>query len=195
MKTAVQITDKGRESRRHANVGGDLFVFQAVKPPNSVKHSIYTSTHTGHFGFSRESASGFLDNKNYHGGVGESLDVSFMRRAISIIEQDFADFEFTTKTLSRKLAVSQRQFFRKFKTLFGCTPNVLIRHVRLEYAAQLLKESQMTISEIIYSVGFCDPKYFRAAFRKRFGVLPSEYCRHSHKIGSREHFANSKTML
>jgi AraC-like DNA-binding protein len=32
-----------------------------------------------------------------------------------------------------------------------------------------------SISEIIYMVGFSDPKYFRTCFKKQFGMRPSEY--------------------
>lgn len=107
----------------------------------------------------------------------ESFDAKFVRMAMLAVQANLTDFEFTAEALSQKLAVSRRQFFRKFKSQFNCTPNVFIRQLRLKLAAQLLKESTMTISEVILSVGFCDPKYFRAIFRREYGVLPSQYAR------------------
>jgi CheY-like chemotaxis protein/AraC-like DNA-binding protein len=103
------------------------------------------------------------------------VDAEFLRRVVGIVEKNLADYEFDMETLARQLAVSRRQLFRKFKALAGCTPNVFIRDIRLKRAAQLLRDSPMTVSEIIYAVGFSDPKYFRNIFRERFGVLPGEY--------------------
>lgn len=103
------------------------------------------------------------------------MDAEFLRRVVSIVEKNLSDYEFDVKTLARHLAVSRRQLFRKFKAVAGCTPNTFIRDIRLKHAAQLLQETGLTVSEIIYAVGFSDPKYFRAVFRERFGVLPGEY--------------------
>jgi len=75
------------------------------------------------------------------------------------------------------VAVSRRQLFRKLKAVTGGTPNVLIRTMRLKRAAQLLKESQMTVTEITYAVGFSDLKHFRSLFLEHFGVLPGDYPR------------------
>ena len=37
------------------------------------------------------------------------------------------------------------------------------------------EKKNIRISEVAYAVGFNDPKYFSACFRKEFGMLPSEY--------------------
>jgi AraC-like DNA-binding protein len=103
------------------------------------------------------------------------VDAEFLRKVVVIVEKNLTDYEFDVEQLARQMAVSRRQLFRKFKAVAGCTPNVFIRDLRLKRAAQLLRESQLTVSEIIYAVGFSDPKYFRTIFRERFGVLPGEY--------------------
>jgi len=73
------------------------------------------------------------------------------------------------------VAVSRRQLFRKLKALIDTTPKALIRSARLQRAAQLLADSQMTVTEITFAVGFEDLKHFRALFKEEFGILPSEY--------------------
>ncbi len=105
------------------------------------------------------------------------LDTEFLRRTVEIVEKNLADYEFDVEKLARQLGMSRRQLFRKFNALAGCTPNVFMRDIRLRRAAHLLSNSRMTISEIIYAVGFSDPKYFRNIFRERFGVLPGEFQR------------------
>ncbi|HUC85816.1 MAG TPA: response regulator [Candidatus Acidoferrales bacterium] len=103
------------------------------------------------------------------------MDAEFLRKVVEIVDRNLADYEFDVEKLARQMAVSRRQLFRKFKALAGCTPNVFIRDIRLKRAAQLLRDSHLTVSEIIYAVGFSDPKYFRSIFRERFGVLPGEF--------------------
>jgi transcriptional regulator GlxA family with amidase domain len=91
------------------------------------------------------------------------------------VEKNLSDFEFDVDTLAREISVSRRQLFRKIKAVTNNTPNMLIRSMRLSRAAQLLKESRMTVSEITYAVGFSDLKHFREVFQEQFGVLPGEY--------------------
>ena len=104
-------------------------------------------------------------------------DAQFLRRAIETVDRHLSDFEFDVEALAKKVAVSRRQLFRKLKAVTGGTPNALIRAMRLKRAAQLLKESQMTVTEITYAVGFSDLKHFRSLFLEHFGVLPGEYAR------------------
>jgi CheY-like chemotaxis protein len=106
-------------------------------------------------------------------------DAKFIRRVIDLVEANMADWDFDLDTMARKLAVSRRQLFRKIRAAAGCSPNTLIRTLRLRRAAQLLTESQMTVTEITYAVGFSDLKYFRAIFRDYYGVAPGEYLKHS----------------
>jgi CheY-like chemotaxis protein len=102
-------------------------------------------------------------------------DAQFLQRATAVIEQRMSDFEFDVDTLAQLVGVSRRQLFRKLKAVIDTTPNALIRSLRLKRASQLLLESEMTVTEITFAVGFQDVKYFRTLFKEQFGVLPSEY--------------------
>jgi CheY-like chemotaxis protein len=106
-------------------------------------------------------------------------DAQFLRRAMDLVEEHMADLEFDVEMMARKLAVSRRQLFRKLRAAAGCTPNVFIRALRLKRAARLLGDSQMTVTEITYAVGFSDLKYFRDIFREQYGVPPGEYSKRS----------------
>jgi CheY-like chemotaxis protein len=107
--------------------------------------------------------------------AGNPVDALFLRRTLDTVEKHLSDYEFDVDHLAQHLAVSRRQLFRKLRAVTGCTPNAFIRTLRLNRAAQLLKESQMTVTEVTYAVGFIDLKHFRAVFREQFGVLPTEY--------------------
>jgi CheY-like chemotaxis protein/AraC-like DNA-binding protein len=105
----------------------------------------------------------------------DRADAQFLQRTIAVIEQNLSDFEFDVDALAQRVAVSRRQLFRKLKAVIDTTPKALIRSVRLKRAAQLLSESEMTVTEITFAVGFLDVKHFRSLFKEQFGVLPSAY--------------------
>lgn len=104
-----------------------------------------------------------------------SLDEQFIRRVVQAIENNVSNSDLTVVDLSHELGVSRAQFFRKVQELTGKSPLELIRTIRLQYAAQLLEKSQLSVSEVAYRVGFNNPKYFARHFKELYHVLPSAY--------------------
>jgi DNA-binding response OmpR family regulator/anti-sigma regulatory factor (Ser/Thr protein kinase) len=103
-----------------------------------------------------------------------SMDEKFIQDAITLIESNIEDSEFTVDIFSAKLNMSQSSLLRKLKGITGQSPNQFIRSIRLKRAAQLLKQSDLNVNEVCYKVGFNDVKYFRQCFQKQFGVNPGE---------------------
>lgn len=108
-----------------------------------------------------------------------SLDEELIKKAIAYIEQERSNPQFSVEQLSKQMCMSRTNFYKKSLSLTGKTPLELIRSVRLRYAAQLLEKTQMRINEIAMEIGMNDMKAFRKYFKEEFGVLPSEYDRHS----------------
>ncbi|MBN1182779.1 MAG: response regulator [Bacteroidales bacterium] len=104
-----------------------------------------------------------------------SLDEKLMDKALKIVEVNISDTDFSVEKLSNELGFSRVHLYKKMLSITGKTPVEFIRLVRLKRAAQLLKESQLTVSEIAYQVGFTDPRYFSKQFRAEFNMLPSRY--------------------
>ncbi|AYB33594.1 hybrid sensor histidine kinase/response regulator transcription factor [Chryseolinea soli] len=104
-----------------------------------------------------------------------SLDEQFIHRVVQAIENNVSNSELTVMDLSHELGVSRAQFFRKVQELTNKSPLELIRTIRLQYAAQLLEKSQLSVSEVAYRVGFNNPKYFARHFKDLYHVLPSAY--------------------
>jgi len=71
--------------------------------------------------------------------------------------------------------MSQSVLYRKIKVLTGQSISEFIRIIRLKKAGQLLSQTDMSISEIAYDIGFNDLKYFRKCFKKVFHKTPSQY--------------------
>lgn len=104
-----------------------------------------------------------------------SLDEKLIQKALEYTETNISNPDFSVEELSRELGMSRVHLYKKLSSLTGKTPIEFIRVIRLKRAAQLLEESQLTVSEIAYEVGFNNPKYFRKYFKDEFGVLPSQY--------------------
>ncbi len=104
-----------------------------------------------------------------------TLDWKFITSVKECIEKNMGDSEFNVEILSSMHHMSRTSFFNKLKALTGYAPADYIRLIRLQYAAQLLKQGDYTITEIADRVGFSEAKYFREVFKKYYGVSPSKY--------------------
>jgi signal transduction histidine kinase/ligand-binding sensor domain-containing protein/DNA-binding response OmpR family regulator len=104
-----------------------------------------------------------------------SLDEKLIRKAIHIVEEHIGDADFSVERFSRELGMSRVHLYKKLLALTGKSPIEFIRNIRLQRAAQLLKKSQLSVSEIAYQVGFNNPKYFSKYFKDQFNILPSAY--------------------
>jgi len=103
------------------------------------------------------------------------LDKDFLERANQIIENNIPDEDFDYHVLAEKMNVSRTQLFRKIKAISGYSCNEYIRNIRLNKAAQLLRNSDESIAEIAYKVGFKHYTYFARQFKKYFKQSPKEY--------------------
>ncbi|MGV3588916.1 MAG: hybrid sensor histidine kinase/response regulator transcription factor [Adhaeribacter sp.] len=104
-----------------------------------------------------------------------SLDDKLIRKAIAYTEKNIANPDFSVEDLSREMGMSRVYLYKKLLALTGKAPLEFIRTVRLKRAAQLLTESQLTVAEVAYEVGFNNPKYFTKYFKTEFNCLPSVY--------------------
>jgi len=104
-----------------------------------------------------------------------SVDQAFIQKAIKIIDSNFEDELFSVDKLADQMNMSVSQLSRKLNALIDQPPGQLIRTFRLQRAAELLKQNAGTVAEICYKVGFNDQAYFSRAFKKHFGISPSEY--------------------
>jgi AraC-like DNA-binding protein len=73
------------------------------------------------------------------------------------------------------MAMSRTTFYKKFKSLTGMAPVEFVRDMRLQRGRQLLDAGTNNVSEVAYSVGFSNPKYFSTCFKEKYHVSPSEY--------------------
>ncbi|OQP44553.1 hybrid sensor histidine kinase/response regulator [Niastella yeongjuensis] len=99
----------------------------------------------------------------------------FVQDALTIVEKNISNADFSVEELSRALLLSRAAVYKRLFVLTGKTPIEFIRSVRLQRAAQLLAKSKMTVAEVAYETGFNNPKYFSKYFKVEFGKLPSAW--------------------
>ena len=104
-----------------------------------------------------------------------SLDEKLIEKAVKYVEDNISRSDLSVEELSRELGMSRVHLYKKLLQITGKSPIEFIRVIRLKRAAQLLRESQLHVSEVAYEVGFNNPKYFSRYFKEEFGVLPSVY--------------------
>ncbi len=104
-----------------------------------------------------------------------TLDDIFLQKLRDAVLENIGDPSLNVEQLSRAVLLSTSQLYRKLAALTGEPPNTFIRKIRLHRAMEMLKTTELTISEIAYDVGFNDPNYFSRAFSKEFGEPPSTY--------------------
>ena len=104
-----------------------------------------------------------------------SLDEEFVEKAVKCVEGNISSAEYKVEDLAADMSMNRVTLYKRLMKVTGRTPREFIRLIRLKRAAQLLKESQRTVAEIAYEVGFNNPKYFSRYFRDEFGMLPTRF--------------------
>ena len=104
----------------------------------------------------------------------ESLDDAFIKNLYAEMEKHLANPDLNIETLSSIMGFSRSQLYRKTKQLIGKSPNDMIRIFRLKRAQQLLSDTDQTIQQVAYAVGFSSPSYFTKCYKEYFGENPSK---------------------
>lgn len=102
-------------------------------------------------------------------------DRKFMDELYGWMEKRSAEQELNVATVCRDMLISPAKFNYKIKELTGETPGIFFRKYKLNKAAAWLREGKYSISEIAVLTGFSTAAHFSVAFKKQFGVSPSEY--------------------
>ncbi|WP_299672094.1 two-component regulator propeller domain-containing protein [uncultured Polaribacter sp.] len=102
-------------------------------------------------------------------------DKELLRNVIKLIRNNIDNENLQSLFIEEKLGISNSQLYRKIKQSFGFSPADLIRTIRLKYAAELLRKSNCTVSEVCYRSGFNNRSYFYREFKKMYNSTPKNY--------------------
>lgn len=96
-----------------------------------------------------------------------------VKRAAMAMEQNMNE-PVAIGVIAEQLGLSPRHLVRLFQTEIGMKPTDFYRLIRLRYARALLRQGDMSITEIAIETGFSDCAHFSRQFKARFGLTPTE---------------------
>lgn len=112
---------------------------------------------------------------------GEELPNSISKQELKIIKkicdliQKNPAKQYSLNQLSTAYGLSQAKLQDGFKFLYKRTVTEFIRHIRLKQARNLIKTTDLNISQVVYSIGFTSRSYFSKIFKEKFGISPNEF--------------------
>ena len=92
------------------------------------------------------------------------------------MEQHYAE-DISLEDMADHVNISPQYFSKLIKKTTGFNFTDWLSMLRVKKAKELLTNSNFTVKEVCFMVGYKDPNYFSRIFRKRLGVTPSEYVR------------------
>lgn len=111
----------------------------------------------------------------------DAEDDAMMKRVTAFVEQHIGDADINIGDLAAAAATSRSGLQRRMRQLLGITPLDFLREARIKRASQLLTDTGATVSEVAFSCGFADPKYFSRCFKSSVGLSPTDY-KNAHSI-------------
>lgn len=99
-----------------------------------------------------------------------------LRRARDLIDRRFAD-ELDLDLLAATARLSKFHFLRSFAAVYGTTPLAYLGERRVERAQDLLRTTNLTVTEVCHAVGYSSLGSFSARFREIVGESPSAFQR------------------
>jgi YesN/AraC family two-component response regulator len=123
--------------------------------------------------------------KNYYAEARELVhtrkDKEFVDQLIGVIEAHLTNPEMDIDFLCIQMGMSRTPLYQKIKNITGQSTGEFIRTIRFKRAAQLMTHEDISLTEVMYSVGIQTQSYFTKAFKKEFGKTPSQFLKDLHK--------------
>ena len=101
----------------------------------------------------------------------------FLNAAIGAVERNLTSRDLSVSLLCREMGLSKTTLTNRLKDYSGMSPRDFIEDVRLRYAARMIQDGEIRLSDIADELNFSSPKYFSIRFRKKFGLSPRDYAK------------------
>ncbi|MGI5893038.1 MAG: helix-turn-helix domain-containing protein [Candidatus Merdivicinus sp.] len=97
-----------------------------------------------------------------------------LEAAVDYTARNFS-YHITVEDMAHHLGVDRSHLFRIFKKGMGCSPQEYLLDFKLSRAAAMLHQTQLSVTEVMYSCGFSDPPNFSRQFKKKYGMPPARF--------------------
>ena len=106
-----------------------------------------------------------------------------LRRARDHLDRHYAE-DVDLDTVARVAQLSKYHFLRSFAKVYGRTPAAYLSERRIERAQDLLRTSNLTVTEVCFAVGYSSLGSFSARFTEITGETPSAFQRRYVELGT-----------
>lgn len=103
------------------------------------------------------------------------VDQEFYKKLTEIIHENVENDDFSVVNLAESMNMSRIQLYRKVNSITNRGPADMIRKIRLKRSKKLLKNSDLSVSEIAIKVGYSESSSFIRAFVQEYGISPLNY--------------------
>ncbi len=114
-----------------------------------------------------------LIRQSHTHGNKRSYSRAYVENALRFIECNYTS-DISVADIARYIRISRSHLYKLFTEVMGTSPKDYLMNFRLNQACGLLRNGDMTISQVSASVGFKDPLYFARIFKKNRGMTPGE---------------------
>ena len=115
------------------------------------------------------------DTKSIHEIELSKDDERFCRKLERVVSTRLRNPNLNIDIIAAQFGIGRTNFYRKVRELTGMSPNDYLRKCRMERAAELLRTTDLPISEVCVQVGVPDAQYFSKVFKIYFATTPSIY--------------------
>ncbi|BCG75415.1 AraC family transcriptional regulator [Mesorhizobium sp. 113-1-2] len=124
----------------------------------------------------------FVETVRHYATTSDNPDAGWLKgladprvgRALALMHGDMCA-SWSTEALAREVSMSRSAFVQRFTSLIGMPPIRYLTLWRLQAAKSQLRESQKTIGQLAYSVGYESEEAFSRAFKREFGLPPARW--------------------
>ena len=168
---SAKISDQ--EQAAGLNIGADAYLTKPFSPTvllSVVNRLMTNQRELKEYFYSPESAYQYTEGQLLH-----QEDKEFLDAVTAIIKENVSKEGLGPELVADALNINTRILYRRFKKISTMTPSDFIKDYRLNYAAQLLVNTNMSVQEIIYNVGISNKSYFYREFARKYNMTPKEY--------------------
>ena len=116
-----------------------------------------------------------FDKLTYHADKTSSHPDEIILQAQLWMQNHLNKPAITVRDIAKHFGMSQRNFLRRFKSATNMTPIQYLQNSRYNEAKNLLQNSNLSIKETAYRIGYIDVSYFTKLFKSLSSITPKEY--------------------
>ncbi|WP_443702884.1 helix-turn-helix domain-containing protein [Prevotella sp.] len=105
----------------------------------------------------------------------ERKDNDFLKEQMAYLNEHISESNLSIDDMARHAGMSRTAYYNKMKAVAGVSPIDFIKQLRIKRALRLLDEGSLSITEVAYSSGFSDSRYFSRCFKAEMGMTPTKY--------------------